>query len=122
VRLLGERFATRTTAQWLEVLRGVVPIAPVRSLEDALDVDDLRRREMLAEYEHPSLGLVRAVGLPLRVGRFAPAYRPGPRFGEGQHEVLAEVGYSPDEIDALAASGAFGAPGSVEEAPAAAAG
>lgn len=116
VALLGGRFATRTTAEWLETLRGVVPIAPVRSLEEALDVDDLRRREMLAEYEHPTLGHVRSVGLPLRVGGFERTYRPGPRFGEGQKEVLAEVGYSAAEIDALAASGAFG------EAPAAAAG
>ncbi len=94
VALLGGRFATRTTAEWLETLRGAVPIAPVRSLEEALDADDLRRREMLAEYEHPTLGRVRSVGLPLRVGRFEPTYRPGPRFGEGQDAVLAELGYS----------------------------
>jgi crotonobetainyl-CoA:carnitine CoA-transferase CaiB-like acyl-CoA transferase len=116
MELLGARFATRTTQWWLESLRSVVPIAPVRSLEQALDVEELHRREMLAEYDHPTLGRVRAVGLPLRVGGFEPTYRPGPRFAEGQAEILAEVGYTGDEVDALAASGAFG------EVPAEAAG
>ena len=41
---LGTRFAELTTAQWLDLLRGVVPIAPVRSLSQALDVDELQER------------------------------------------------------------------------------
>ena len=39
-----QRFAELTTAEWLDLLRGVVPIAPVRSLSQALDVDELQER------------------------------------------------------------------------------
>jgi len=39
-----------------------VQVAPVRSPEEALDVADLQDREMLAEYEQPTFGRVRAVG------------------------------------------------------------
>lgn len=44
---LSVRFAELTTAEWLDLLRGVVPIAPVRSLSQALDVDELHARGML---------------------------------------------------------------------------
>ncbi len=60
--LLAARFAELTTAEWMARLEGVVPISPVRSMEEALEVDELRRRSMLAEYEHPRLGTVRSVG------------------------------------------------------------
>jgi crotonobetainyl-CoA:carnitine CoA-transferase CaiB-like acyl-CoA transferase len=108
--ILESTFATRTTAAWLDALTGVVPIAPVRSMEEALDLDELRGREMLAEYEHPVLGIVRSVGLPLRVGDHVPTYRPGPGLGGDQASVLREAGYSEAEVDGLRASGAFGGP------------
>jgi len=106
--LLGARFAERTTADWLAVLRGRVPIAPVRSLEEALDVEELLDRGMLAAYEHPTLGPVRSVGLPLRVDGFTPSYRAGPALGGDQVPVLRGLGYMDAEIEALSAAGAFG--------------
>jgi crotonobetainyl-CoA:carnitine CoA-transferase CaiB-like acyl-CoA transferase len=105
---LSARFAERTTADWLEALRGVVPIAPVRSLEQALDPDELIGREMLAEYEHPAFGTVRSVGLPLHLGDFRPAYAPGPALGADTDAILAGLGYAAAEIDALREAGAFG--------------
>ncbi|MFP5342237.1 MAG: CaiB/BaiF CoA transferase family protein [Candidatus Limnocylindria bacterium] len=108
---LSARFAERTTAEWLEALRGRIPIAPVRSLEEALDVEELSRRAMLAGYEHPTLGDVRSVGLPLSLGDHTPSYRPGPSLGGDTDDVLAGVGYSPDEIGRLREAGAFGSDG-----------
>ncbi|MEO5966558.1 MAG: CoA transferase [Candidatus Limnocylindrales bacterium] len=110
LEILEARFATRTTADWLELLTGIVPVAPVRSMEAALDPAELRGREMLAEYEHPVLGTVRAVGLPLRVGEYTPVYRPGPGLGADQADVLRTVGYDDSEIAELRESGAFGRP------------
>ena len=67
-------------------LRGRIPIAPVRSMEEALDLDELAARGMLAEYEHPSFGTVRSVGLPLTMGGFEPHYAgSGPRVGFRGH-------------------------------------
>jgi crotonobetainyl-CoA:carnitine CoA-transferase CaiB-like acyl-CoA transferase len=109
--ILEARFRTRTTADWLAALTGVVPIAPVRSMEEALDLDELRGREMLAEYEHPALGTIRSVGLPLRVGDYRPVYTPGPGLGADQVEVLRSVGYADEEIVALGDAGAFGQAG-----------
>ena len=114
--ILSERFAERTTADWLTTLRGRIPIAPVRSMEDALDPDELAARGMLAEYEHPVFGAVRSVGLPLTLGDYAPDYAPGPGLGADGDAVLRDVGFSPDEIAALRVEGAFGSDGPANEA------
>jgi crotonobetainyl-CoA:carnitine CoA-transferase CaiB-like acyl-CoA transferase len=106
--ILSARFAERSTADWLERLRGRVPIAPVRTLEEALDVDELRDRSMLAEYEHPAFGAVRSVGLPLTMGGFEPTYTPGPALGADGDAILAELGYDAAAIERLRADGAFG--------------
>lgn len=107
--ILERRFAEETTAVWVERLRGKVPVAPVRSLTQAADPDELRARGMLAEYPHPSFGEVRSVGLPLTMGGFEPTYRRGPALNGDQAEILAELAYSDDEIEALRSGGAFGA-------------
>ena len=108
LQVLEDRFASRTTAHWLATLRGLVPIAPVRSLEEALEAAELAGRGMLAAYDHPTLGAVRSVGVPLRVTDFAPTYRPGPGLGADQDDVLGSAGYSPSDITLLREAGAFG--------------
>ena len=109
--LLSARFLERSTGEWMGVLRGRIPIAPVRSMEEALDLDELRSRGMLAEYDHPSFGAVRSVGLPLTMSGFEPSYAPGPGLGADGEAILARVGYGDDEIAALRADGAFGSNG-----------
>lgn len=107
LEILSARFVALPTAEWMRRLRGVIPIAPVRSLEEALDLDELRERSMLAEYEHPAFGVVRSVGLPLKLGEFEPAYRPGPGLGADGETILREAGFSVDEIAQVRAAGAL---------------
>jgi crotonobetainyl-CoA:carnitine CoA-transferase CaiB-like acyl-CoA transferase len=108
IELLSQRFRERTTAEWLDRLRGLVPCAPVRELSDALDVEHLERRDMLAWYEHPRLGTVRGIGLPLRVSGFTPSYRPSPALGADAADLLTELGLDESAIARLADAGAFG--------------
>jgi crotonobetainyl-CoA:carnitine CoA-transferase CaiB-like acyl-CoA transferase len=105
---LSRQFRERTTAEWLDRLLGQVPCAPVRELSDALDVERLERREMLASYEHPRLGTVRSIGLPLRVSGFTPSYRASPALGADAADLLAELGFDESAIARLADAGAFG--------------
>lgn len=94
-RLTG-RFAERTTADWLETLRGLIPIAPVRTMEAALDTDELAARGMLAEYDHPAFGRVRSIALPLTMTDLVPTYRAAPSLGADGAELLEELGFPPD--------------------------
>lgn len=109
--ILSARFSAAPAAHWLDLLRGEVPIAPVRGLEDVLNPEALAERAMLAGYTHPDLGEVRSVGLPVHVAGYTPAYRPAPALGAHTRMALQDAGLSDDEILELAAEGAFGAHG-----------
>ncbi len=108
---LSGRFAERTTTEWLETLRGVVPIAPVRSMAEALDLGELGDRGMLATYPDETFGTVRSVGLPLHVSGYEATYRAGPSLGADTEHLLAELGYAADESERLRRDGAFGRAG-----------
>ena len=95
-------FAARSTAQWVGLLGGVVPCAPVRSVAEALADPHVVARGLLIDVEHPVYGRLRQVGTPIRMdgGREPP--RRAPRLGEDTDDVLARLGgYSSEEIDAL---------------------
>ncbi|MEO8632729.1 MAG: hypothetical protein ABI466_05165 [Chloroflexota bacterium] len=69
---------------------------------------ELSDRGMLVEYDHPSLGKVRSIGLPLSVREYRPTYVRGPRLGEHTVALLEGLGFTASAIEALAERGAFG--------------
>ncbi|HXN01207.1 MAG TPA: CoA transferase [Candidatus Dormibacteraeota bacterium] len=106
--VLSERFRMRPTAEWLSLLSGRVPIAPVRPLTAVLDPDELAGRNMLASYAHPTFGQVESIGLPLTFSGFSPEYRAGPSLNADRDSILGTLGYAADEITRLEEAGAFG--------------
>jgi crotonobetainyl-CoA:carnitine CoA-transferase CaiB-like acyl-CoA transferase len=107
--LLRARFAERTTADWLARLRGRVPCAPVNTIAQALEDEQVRARGMIVEVEHPTLGVLREVASPVRTAGAAGAPVAAPRLGQHTDEVLGGLlGYAPARIAALRASGALG--------------
>ncbi len=108
VALLGERLRQDTTAAWLEKLRGHVPCAPIRTLDEALDEGELAARGMLAAYPHPVFEHVRAIGTPFTLAGYAPEYRAAPALDGDRRDILDELGYAADDIAALFDAGAFG--------------
>jgi crotonobetainyl-CoA:carnitine CoA-transferase CaiB-like acyl-CoA transferase len=62
---------------------------------------------MIVEVEHSRLGTVKTLGHPVKFSETPASVRRGaPVLGECTREIMLEYGYSEDEIDALAASGA----------------
>jgi crotonobetainyl-CoA:carnitine CoA-transferase CaiB-like acyl-CoA transferase len=89
-------------------------LEPVLGLDEALDSELVRAREMVVELDQPGAAApVRLLGVPVKLSRTpgAPA-GPGPALGEHTHEVLASLGYSEEEIAALLESGAAAGPAS----------
>ena len=117
VAILKGRFAERTTAEWLARLRGRVPCAPVNTLAQALEDEQVRARGMILEVEHPTLGRLREVASPIRTdGEVAPAA--APRLGEHTDHILRDVlGYDPARIAALRAGGGLGEPAAAVRQP-----
>jgi crotonobetainyl-CoA:carnitine CoA-transferase CaiB-like acyl-CoA transferase len=107
--ILAPRFLERTTEEWLARLRGRVPCAPVNTVRQALEDEQVRAREMIVEVEHPEYGTIREVASPIRTEGVAVRPARAPRLGEHTEEVLRDVlGYGPERVAALRASGALG--------------
>ena len=107
---VAEIFRSRTREQWRAFAdKHDCCIEPVLDLDEALESDLVREREMVVELEQPQIGPVRLLGAPVKFRR-TPAQpdRPAPAFGEHTDEVLGEVGYSEEEIAAMKESGAAG--------------
>ncbi len=103
--ILRDAFLRRTTAAWLERLRGHVPVAPVYGVEEALDDEQARAREMVVEVLHPVFGPMRQVGCPIKIDGVAPRYRPASALGADTAAILSEVGVDAAELAALRARG-----------------
>ena len=101
--ILRAEFLRQTTAEWLERLRGHVPIAPVYAVEEALADEQVLAREMVIAVDHPRFGRLREVGCPIKVDGVAPRYRPAAALGADTAAVLAEVGVGADELASLRA-------------------
>jgi formyl-CoA transferase len=66
---------------------------------------------LLIEEEHPLAGRIRYARPAARFERTpAELRRPAPALGQHNREILAENGYSDQEVAQLGAAGAFGSP------------
>jgi crotonobetainyl-CoA:carnitine CoA-transferase CaiB-like acyl-CoA transferase len=84
-----------------------VPCGPIRNVAEVVADPQTRSQGLIQEVAHPTLGPVGIAGVPYRFGG-TPLRPPTPPPLLGQHtaEVLAELGYGAEEINALVAEGA----------------
>ena len=104
--VLAEIVATRTTAEWQRVLdEANVPVMAVRTKEDLLDDEQLAASGFWRFVDHPTEGRLRMTDPPIRFSATPSTIRRmPPLLGEQSAEVLAEAGYSWQEIEALIAA------------------
>ena len=106
-RLAAEVLAGRTTAEWLALFDELdIPAGPVNTLQDVLADPHLAATGFFRTIAHPSEGDVVMPAPPLRFSDSPAAVtRLPPRLGEHGREILAELGLSGEEVDALADAG-----------------
>lgn len=82
---------TNTTTEWLDILGGHVPFAPVLDIGQALDSGYVEHVEMTARVDHPDAEHgVRTLASPFRVNGERPALSRAPKMGEHSAALLPE--------------------------------
>ena len=105
-------FLERTRDQWHEFAEHHdCCLEPVLELDEALDSELVRAREMVVEVEQPGTGGVSLLGVPVKLSRTpGAAAGPGPALGEHTREVLAGLGFTAEEVEVLESDGAVAGP------------
>jgi crotonobetainyl-CoA:carnitine CoA-transferase CaiB-like acyl-CoA transferase len=114
VQTLAEIMKTRTAQEWEDFLQGShVPAARVWRLAETLAHAQLATRDLLHRFEGAP-GIEGAFGVPVAAFKLAHGGAhidsPPPRFGEHNDSVLADLGYSSDDIARLRRDGVIGPP------------
>ena len=107
-------FAARTREEWHAFAsEHDCCLEPVLDLDEALDSELVRAREMVVELDQPGAErAVRLLGLPVKLSRTPgdPSRAPGPALGQDTDAVLAALGYPPERIEELKQAGAVAGP------------
>ena len=84
-----------------------IPCSPVNNIQQALAEPHVIERGCVAEQDHPTAGKIKFVKNPInRDGKFPEVRFPSPEMGQHTKDIMAELGYSGDEIETLISAGA----------------
>ena len=102
LEILSQVFKTRTTAEWVTMLEGKVPVAPVNSIPQALRDPQVDALDLIIDYDHPELGKIKQTGPPFKFSGYTPDFMQGSAMGEDTEDILIRLGgYSKDELSEL---------------------
>ncbi|WP_037654182.1 CaiB/BaiF CoA transferase family protein [Streptomyces achromogenes] len=101
--LLARYTDGHTTAEWEAFCsRHSIPFAPVMNLDHAGEHPYWADGHMLDVQRHPHVGPYRVIGDPVRYSDSPSGVRrPCPELGEDTASVLAEIGYTPEQVAAV---------------------
>jgi formyl-CoA transferase len=98
---------TKTKFEAMDILnKDDIPCGPILSMKEIAEDQSLRATGTVVEVDHPKRGRYLSVGNPIKMSASPTVVERSPLLGEHTSDVLASLGYSAEEIAALAAGGA----------------
>ena len=92
----------KTKYEAVDILRKFdIPCAPVLSMKELANSPDLRKSGSIVEVDHKVRGKYLTIGSPIKFSDLEIEVKPSPVLGEHTDEVLADLGYSADDIAKL---------------------
>lgn len=100
--MLQKVIGTNTSAHWVaEFNKAGVPCGPVYSMDQVFADEQVKHLGIAMPVQHPKLGEITLVRAPMQIEGVACARNPTPERGQHTDEVLAEFGFSAEEIASL---------------------
>jgi crotonobetainyl-CoA:carnitine CoA-transferase CaiB-like acyl-CoA transferase len=93
IELVEQILRSRPAAEWVEELVAAgVPAGPINFPDETLTDEHVIARRMIVELEHPLIGIVKSIALPIRFAENGATYRRyPPRLGEHNDEIRAQA-------------------------------
>jgi formyl-CoA transferase len=99
---------TKTKFEAMEILNKYdIPCGPILSMKEIAEDESLRKTGTIVEVDHPVRGKYLTVGNPIKLSDSPTDVTRSPLLGEHTDEVMAELGYTADEIASLKSVGAI---------------
>lgn len=101
--IIEECFATKTLAEWKKILEdGDFPFAVAQEWEEILEDEQAWASDILYAKEYPTGNTRTLVRTPVMFEEMGlPEYNHGPLKGEHTDDILEQLGYSKEQIEAL---------------------
>lgn len=101
--ILEDLFMTRTGEEWLALLEDRIPIAPINTVDKALNDPQILSRNMVPEIDYGNGHKLKIIGNPIKMSEIEEEkFTPAPKLGENTEEILAKIlGYSSEDIEKL---------------------
>ncbi len=104
---IRETILTRTRDEWFQIMKEAdTCVSPVLELDEVIKDPQLQHRLMFPEFEHPTQGKVRQLGMPIKLSDTPAKFRNfSPTLGQHTDEILKNLGYTEHQIEELRKSG-----------------
>jgi len=108
IKEMKKVFLTRTRDQWWKLLKEKdTCVAPVYYVNETFKDPQVKHRNMVLEFDHPTVGKVKQIGVPIKLSQTPGSVRQlGSVMGAHTDEVLRWAGYSAAAIKKLRKEGA----------------
>ncbi len=106
---IKETFLTKTRDEWFQIMKDAdTCVSPVLELDEVVNDPQLLSRDMFPEFDHPTEGKVRQLGMPIKLSETPAKFRGfAPLIGQHTEEVLQGLGYTKHQIEEMRKSGAI---------------
>lgn len=96
---------TKTKFEAMDILNKYdIPCGPILSMKEIAEEKSLRETGTVVEVDHPTRGKYLSVGNPIKLSDSITEVTRSPLLGEHTDEVLAQLGYTADQIAELRAA------------------
>jgi crotonobetainyl-CoA:carnitine CoA-transferase CaiB-like acyl-CoA transferase len=110
IKEVAKIFLTKTRDEWWDFLKDKdTCVAPVHNINEALNDPQVLHRQMVLEMNHPTLGMLKQIGFPVKLSETPAQIRSlGKVAGSDTQRIMEELGYSREDMERLGQEGAIG--------------